>query len=94
MRMGKTIRGFARAEFVDRYGNRCSLQKSSIATEDCVWLGVDIPFDCFKEGRDPPKEVTRMHLTRKGAKEIMRHLVRFIETGELDPVLARERRRG
>lgn len=38
---GTTGRGFALAEFVDRNGVKCSLQKSSIATEDAIWLGCD-----------------------------------------------------
>lgn len=34
-------RGFQTGEFTDRYGNKCSIQKSSIATEHCIWLGID-----------------------------------------------------
>ena len=36
-----TERGFAIGEFKDQYGLKCSIQKSSIATKDCIWLGVD-----------------------------------------------------
>jgi len=36
-----TYRGFSLGEFVDMYGARCSIQKSSLATEDAIWLGVD-----------------------------------------------------
>lgn len=36
----KTERGFGRGEFEDRNGEKCSIQKSSIATEDCIWLGI------------------------------------------------------
>jgi hypothetical protein len=36
-----TERGFARIEFIDRYGAKCSLQKSSLATEDAIWFGVN-----------------------------------------------------
>ena len=39
--LSKTQRGFANGKFVDRYGKQCSIQKSSIATEDCIWLGID-----------------------------------------------------
>jgi len=39
----KTIRGFDYIEFTDYYGNSCSLQKSSLATKDCVWLGINDP---------------------------------------------------
>ena len=34
-------RGFAYIEFIDRYGVKCSIQKSSLATDDAIWLGVD-----------------------------------------------------
>lgn len=36
-----TQRGFEYYEFIDRYGEKCSLQKSSLATEDAIWMGVD-----------------------------------------------------
>ena len=36
-----TYRGFAHSSFEDRYGARCSIQKSSLAFEDCIWFGVD-----------------------------------------------------
>ena len=39
--MTKTKRGFNIAEFTDRYGEKCSLQKSSLAFEDCIWLGIN-----------------------------------------------------
>lgn len=39
-RMTKTDRGFAIADFKDMYGESCSLQKSSLATEDAIWFGV------------------------------------------------------
>ncbi len=35
-----TCRGFDRVEFIDRYDNKCSISKSSLANEDCIWLGV------------------------------------------------------
>ncbi len=37
----KTPRGFRKGEFVDRYGEPCSIQKSSLATEDAIWLGIE-----------------------------------------------------
>jgi len=39
----KTNRGFDISKFKDRDGEECSLQKSSIATEDAIWLGMDNP---------------------------------------------------
>lgn len=40
MENSKTHRGFDISEFTDRYGVNCSLQKTSLATEDTIWLGV------------------------------------------------------
>lgn len=37
----KTHRGFSLVEFHDFYGHKCSVQKSSLATEDAIWFGVD-----------------------------------------------------
>ena len=34
-------RGFANGEFTDYYGESCTIQKSSLATEDCIWLGLE-----------------------------------------------------
>lgn len=39
----KTNRGFSYTEFVDLYGSKCSIQKSSLATEDAIWFGCDDP---------------------------------------------------
>jgi hypothetical protein len=56
MKKSKTQRGFSIIEFEDRYGVKCSIQKSSLATEDAIWLGVDDPdpkimaVDAIKEG--------------------------------------------
>lgn len=41
MEITKTHRGFALAHFKDRNGEKCSIQKSSLATEDAIWLGID-----------------------------------------------------
>ncbi|MBM9931858.1 hypothetical protein JTL83_06820 [Pseudomonas aeruginosa] len=40
MERNDTNRGFARYQFTDRSGAKCSLQKSSLAFEDAIWLGV------------------------------------------------------
>ena len=37
----KTERGFRYDEFNDNYGQKCSLQKSSSALEDKIWLGIN-----------------------------------------------------
>jgi len=92
MKLDKTSRGFAIAEFTDRYGEKCSIQKSSLATEDCIWLGVDdvIPkVMVYGEGWKPvplPEGAStggRMHLTRELVKELLPLLQHFADTGEL-----------
>ena len=37
----KTARGFVLYQFRDLYGSPCSLQKSSLAETDAIWLGID-----------------------------------------------------
>ena len=41
IKLSTTQRGFAFGEFTDLYGAKCSIQKSSLATDDAIWLGVD-----------------------------------------------------
>lgn len=36
-----TCRGFRFYEFKDRNDNNCTMQKSSIATENAIWLGLE-----------------------------------------------------
>lgn len=66
--LSPTERGFYRAEFTDRYDEKCSIQKSSLAFEDCIWLGIN---------------QHRMHLTQDMVKALLPHLRRFAKTGEL-----------
>lgn len=68
MHIKKTQRGFDLIEFVDHYGAACSLQKSSLATEDCIWLGTN---------------TNRMHLTQEQVSQLLPHLQEFVENGEL-----------
>lgn len=37
----KNLRGFTTITFQDKYDTGCSIQKSSSATEDAIWFGVD-----------------------------------------------------
>jgi hypothetical protein len=68
----KTNRGFVIGEFTDRYNKTCSIQKSSLAFEDCIWLGqADLP-------------PVRMHLTREMAAVLSDVLRKFADTGELE----------
>jgi hypothetical protein len=95
-----TERGFARQEFTDRNGVECSIQKSSLATEDCIWLGSNEiglkRFDPNNGGwsdvplqQDHPFGVThiantRMHLTRGQVAKLLPLLEKFVSTGELE----------
>jgi len=59
-------RGFIGYDFKDIYGEACSIQESSLATDDALWLGTDI---------------NRMHIDRKLAKEIIQKLKYFYKHG-------------
>jgi len=39
--MTKTERGFPLGKFNDLYDQKCSIQQSSLATENALWLGLD-----------------------------------------------------
>lgn len=41
LKVKHTQRGFAIVSFKDCYGHSCSMQKSSSAERDCIWLGID-----------------------------------------------------
>lgn len=43
MEMKKTNRGFKKMTFEDRYNDECSLQESSLATENAIWFGIEDP---------------------------------------------------
>ncbi len=90
--MDKTERGFDIKDFTDRYGQKCSLQKSSLAFEQCIWFGVGQPsIKTCRPGegwRDVvlPEDASisgRMHLTQEQVKELLPYLQCFAETGEL-----------
>ncbi len=97
MKYSKTHRGFQLIEFIDLYGKGCSIQKSSLATEDAVWIGIDDPdpqimASLTKKGGtgwvkyEIPESVsiqTRMHICRKTAESIINVLQTFVATGEL-----------
>ena len=91
MRIKKTARNFSRADFTDYNGVECSLQNSSLATEDAIWLGCNEanPKQMTANGWQPvrmPDDYiahTRMHLTRKQVKKLLPHLEKFVKTGEI-----------
>jgi acid phosphatase class B len=41
IKIKKNKRNFDVATFTDHYGSVCSIQKSSLADKDCIWVGVD-----------------------------------------------------
>jgi hypothetical protein len=63
-----TLRGFAIYQFQDYLKVNCSLQKSSLADIDTIWLGVDDD---------------RMELTRSQVKELLPILKKFVRKGEI-----------
>lgn len=71
-----TERGFAVYEFTDRYGQGCSLQKSSLASEDAIWFGV-------VTNMEGERVNDRMHLTQDHVAELLSALKLFAATGEL-----------
>lgn len=78
MKLHHTERGFARIDFQDANGEQCSIQKSSVATDDLLWLGCDT-------GRHFQGEcMARMHLTRERVAELLPLLAHFVDTGELE----------
>lgn len=98
MKVKATQRGFGIANFKDKNGVECSIQKSSLATDDCIWLGatkVDLQEFTAGKGWVKHPEVdehimehhfvanTRMHLNRKQVAKLLPILQKFVETGEL-----------
>ncbi len=91
-----TERGFGVWEFEDRYGAKCSLQDSSLATEPAIWFGPDSADPKIMASKTPaggtgwvpfeiPDDVllnTRMHLTQEQVKALLPILTHFAETGE------------
>ena len=63
-----TPRNFGIVNFNDIYGNSCSIQESSLATDNALWIGVD---------------ENRMHINIPLAIKIMGTLKTFINNGVL-----------
>ena len=75
----QTSRGFQRGEFHDRYGQACSIQESSLASEPAIWLGCEHEQVTAADGPIG----ARMHLTQAAAKELAECLLAFAATGYL-----------
>lgn len=89
--MKKTDRGFKYKEFTDINGEVCTIQKSSLATEDAIWLGckelkvqkfTDNGWEEMKLG-EQCVGTNRMHLSRKQVEKLLPILQKFVQTGEL-----------
>lgn len=80
MQFIKTERGFARYDFKDLYGAACSLQQSSLATDDAIWLGCDHETVHHVTGQPCG---ARMHLNRDQVASLLPVLMHFIMTGEV-----------
>jgi len=92
-----TCRGFRLIKFKDLYEAECSIQKSSLATDDAIWVGVtdanpQIMASKTKEGGTGwvkyhiPDDVlltTRMHMNRQQVKDILPILKKFVRTGQI-----------
>lgn len=92
MKKTKTDRGFQRIEFTDRLGEACSIQESSLATEQAIWIGVNdaSPKHLVPERGWVPYPIhedvlinTRMELTIEQVKELIPVLQKFVDTGSI-----------
>lgn len=78
MRLKKyyTDRDFARIDFQDYNGEECSIQESSLATKEAIWLGQN-----HGTHLDTGECLSRMHLTRSQVKKLLPYLHRFVSHG-------------
>lgn len=86
-----TPRGFERITFADHYGVKCSLQQSSLADLDAVWLGSDENqpvHHVMGESVSP-----RMHLTRPQVIDLVARLRAWLKTTSFKPVKPKKRRK-
>ena len=72
-------RGLLRGQFVDQYGEPCSIQTSSMMGEPCIWLGQQYA-QCAKCDHKTP---ARMHLTQEMVRALIPLLRYFVRTGTL-----------
>lgn len=73
---GRTQRGFAiYDEFKDRYDKDITIVKSSIATEDCVWIQNEV---ITVDG----EAIGNAHLTVDMAKRVIKALQAFVDGEE------------
>jgi hypothetical protein len=68
IKINKTNRGFKVAYFDDLYHQKSSIQESSLATDQAIWLGC---------------QGNRMHLNRQMVRELLPYLIYFAIFGRL-----------
>ncbi len=86
-----TSRGFAVSTFFDANGQECSIQKSSAAEVDLLWLGCDHADPKFfgPHGWEPVRMPemyvanTRMHLSRRNVWQLLPKLIKFALCGDI-----------
>ena len=87
LRYRDTHAGLRISNFVDRYGESCSIQRSAIQGEDCIWLGRDDP---PRNGNGVP--LARMHLDRRQVRDLLPALIQFVNEGTLPGESGAQRR--
>jgi len=70
-------KGLIVGAFTDRNGRECVIQESSVPSESCLWLGVDLGLN------GEPIPGGRMHLTRELVLDLLPILRHFARTGSL-----------
>ncbi len=98
MKINNTNRGFQVGSFKDQRGNECSIQVSSNAMTECIWLGSNkIGLQEFKAGQGWVDHAecdehtmahhyvanNRMELSRKQVEKLLPLLENFVKTGNL-----------
>lgn len=82
----ETGRGFKVGKFTDRYKQKCSIQDSSLADEEAIWLGVNStgPDIQGPTGKYDEDIGGRMHLTKPMAMELIHVLMEFTLSGSIN----------
>lgn len=95
-----TGRGFRIIRFPEKNGNICTLQKSSAAMVDAIWLGSETigikkftpgvgwddltEFDQISDSGIEYVANNRMELTQSDVERLLPYLQRFVETGKIE----------
>lgn len=91
-KFSKTNRGFGLVEFTDSNGVKCSIQQSSLATQNCLWIGCSTDYYMqLSPGKGWEKvEIAqnqlvndKMHLNESQVRQLVARLEIWLETGSL-----------